>query len=106
MKQVTEELIQKMVDIIVNEADPEKVILFGSQARGDARAPLRTWISSWSSPNPSAKTEEGEPRPCASGARFRASGFRKTFSFTATTKLNTGAILSITSSRERFGRER
>ena len=38
MKQVTEELIQKMVNIIVNEADPEKVILFGSHARGDARA--------------------------------------------------------------------
>ena len=37
MKQVTEELIQKMVGIIVNEADPEKVILFGSRARGDAR---------------------------------------------------------------------
>lgn len=37
MTQVTEELIQKMVDIIVNEADPEKVILFGSRARGDAR---------------------------------------------------------------------
>lgn len=37
MTQVTEELIQKMVDIIVNEADPEKVILFGSHARGDAR---------------------------------------------------------------------
>ena len=37
MTQVTEELIQRMVDIIVNEADPEKVILFGSRARGDAR---------------------------------------------------------------------
>ena len=37
MTQVTEELIQKMVDIIVNEVDPEQVILFGSHARGDAR---------------------------------------------------------------------
>ena len=36
MRQVTEELIQKMVNIIVNEADPEKVVLFGSRARGDA----------------------------------------------------------------------
>lgn len=37
MTQVTEELVRKMVDIIVSEADPEKVILFGSRARGDAR---------------------------------------------------------------------
>ena len=37
MKQVTEKLIQKMVGIIVNEVDPEKVVLFGSRARGDAR---------------------------------------------------------------------
>ena len=37
MKQVTEKFIQKMVDIIVNEADSEKVILFGAHARGDAR---------------------------------------------------------------------
>ncbi|MFZ4703922.1 MAG: nucleotidyltransferase domain-containing protein [Candidatus Methylumidiphilus sp.] len=26
-----------MVDIIVREADPEQIILFGSRARGDAR---------------------------------------------------------------------
>lgn len=37
MKRVAQELIRKMVDIIVNEADPEKAILFGSRARGDAR---------------------------------------------------------------------
>lgn len=37
MKRVAEELIQKMADMIVNEADPEKAILFGSRARGDAQ---------------------------------------------------------------------
>lgn len=36
MKPVTEQLIGQMVDAIVAEAHPERVILFGSQARGDA----------------------------------------------------------------------
>ena len=36
MKPVTEELIRQMVGAIVAEAQPERVILFGSQARGDA----------------------------------------------------------------------
>jgi predicted nucleotidyltransferase len=31
------ELLRRMVDIIVREADPEAIILFGSRARGDAR---------------------------------------------------------------------
>ena len=31
-------LIREMVDTIVREADPDTVILFGSRARGDARA--------------------------------------------------------------------
>lgn len=30
------ELLRRMVDIIVREADPEAIILFGSRARGDA----------------------------------------------------------------------
>lgn len=40
MKQVevTEALLQQMVEVIVNEANPEQVILFGSHARGDASA--------------------------------------------------------------------
>ena len=33
-----EALLERMVRTIVNEADPEQVILFGSQARGDATA--------------------------------------------------------------------
>lgn len=37
MKRVAQELIRKMAGMIVNEADPEKAILFGSRARGDAR---------------------------------------------------------------------
>ena len=36
MKTPTEDLIRQMVDAIVAEARPERVILFGSQARGDA----------------------------------------------------------------------
>ena len=36
MKPVTEHLIHQMADAIVAEAHPERVILFGSQARGDA----------------------------------------------------------------------
>lgn len=40
MKQVevTETLLQRMVKVIVDEADPEQIILFGSHARGDASA--------------------------------------------------------------------
>ena len=37
MMQVTDELLNQMVDAIVEEVDPEKVILFGSHARGDQR---------------------------------------------------------------------
>ena len=36
MKPVTENLIRQMVGAIVAEARPERVILFGSRARGDA----------------------------------------------------------------------
>jgi len=32
------EVLRQMVDIIVREADPEAIILFGSRARGDADA--------------------------------------------------------------------
>lgn len=31
-------ILRQMVEIIVREADPEAIILFGSRARGDARA--------------------------------------------------------------------
>lgn len=34
---VTEELLQQVVRTILEEVDPEMVILFGSHARGDAR---------------------------------------------------------------------
>ena len=37
MKRVAEELMRKMAGMIVNEADPEKAMLFGSRACGDAR---------------------------------------------------------------------
>jgi len=30
-------LLQQMVEVIVREADPDAIILFGSRARGDAR---------------------------------------------------------------------
>ncbi|MYF07224.1 MAG: nucleotidyltransferase domain-containing protein [Rhodospirillaceae bacterium] len=36
MAQVDEALLQRMTAAIVDEADPERVILFGSRARGDA----------------------------------------------------------------------
>jgi uncharacterized protein len=32
-----DELLRLMVEVIVREADPEKIILFGSRARGDAK---------------------------------------------------------------------
>ena len=38
MTQVTDHLLDQMVQAIVAEVDPEQVILFGSYARGDARA--------------------------------------------------------------------
>lgn len=36
MNAVTDALLSEMVDAIVREADPEKVVLFGSRARGDS----------------------------------------------------------------------
>ena len=38
MLQVTEELLKEMTDLIVREVKPRKSILFGSYARGTARA--------------------------------------------------------------------
>ncbi len=38
MVAVTEETLQQMVQAIVREVDPEEIWLFGSQARGEARA--------------------------------------------------------------------
>ena len=35
MDQLTDALLQQMVDAIVDEVNPEQVILFGSRARGD-----------------------------------------------------------------------
>jgi predicted nucleotidyltransferase len=35
---VTEEVLSDMVEAIVWEVDPERIYLFGSRARGDARA--------------------------------------------------------------------
>jgi predicted nucleotidyltransferase len=37
MEPATEQLIQKITEIIVQEMNPKEVILFGSQARGAAR---------------------------------------------------------------------
>lgn len=37
MTQVTDAILQQMVKAIVEEVDPEQVILFGSRARGDDR---------------------------------------------------------------------
>jgi uncharacterized protein len=37
MHKLAPETIQKMVEVIVREVDPQTVILFGSHARGDAR---------------------------------------------------------------------
>jgi len=37
MTQITDKLLDQMVQAIVAEVDPEQVILFGSRARGDAR---------------------------------------------------------------------
>jgi len=38
MSQAEDSIIQEIVDTIVREVDPETVILFGSHARGNARA--------------------------------------------------------------------
>lgn len=37
MPDVTDALLDRMIRTIVDEVDPEQVILFGSRARGDAR---------------------------------------------------------------------
>ena len=36
MTRVDDALLERMVQVIVDEVDPEQVILFGSRARGDA----------------------------------------------------------------------
>ena len=38
LPRVDDALLQQMVEVIVEAADPEQVILYGSRARGDARA--------------------------------------------------------------------
>ena len=38
MTRVDDALLERMVQVIVDEVDPEQVILFGSRARGDAGA--------------------------------------------------------------------
>lgn len=38
MIRITDEILRDMVKVIVDEVDPEQVILFGSRARGDASA--------------------------------------------------------------------
>ncbi len=38
MAQVSDALLDQMVERIVQEVDPDQIILFGSRARGDARA--------------------------------------------------------------------
>ena len=38
MTPVDDALLERMVQVIVEEVDPERVILFGSRARGDAAA--------------------------------------------------------------------
>ena len=38
MTEVSDSLIDRMVQKIVEEVDPDQIILFGSRARGDARA--------------------------------------------------------------------
>ncbi|HIJ95454.1 MAG TPA: nucleotidyltransferase domain-containing protein [Desulfuromonadales bacterium] len=38
MLQITEKLLQEMTDLLVREANPRKIILFGSHAHGTARA--------------------------------------------------------------------
>ena len=38
MTQVSDSLLDRMVQKIVEEVDPDQIILFGSRARGDARA--------------------------------------------------------------------
>ena len=36
MSEIEQNLLRDIVDIIIREADPEQIILFGSRARGDA----------------------------------------------------------------------
>lgn len=37
MIEVTNEILKEMTDVIVEAVDPEQIILFGSQAKGDAK---------------------------------------------------------------------
>jgi len=37
MRQVTDEVIQEMVQALIQAGDPERIVLFGSRARGEDR---------------------------------------------------------------------
>ena len=60
--QVTDDLLNKMVQAIVAEVDPEQIILFGSRARGDAREDSDVDLLVIESPPPSvtAGADAGE----------------------------------------------
>ena len=96
MAQLTDTLLQQMVDAIVVEVDPEQVILFGSRAKGDAHEDSDVDLVVLES----EPFEDGRSRHAEEVRLYSAlSNFRvpKTSSSTVTRKRSIGRIPSTTS---------
>ena len=91
MLDVTAELLDRIVWTIVDEVDPEQVVLFGSRARGDAR-PTPTSTSSSSSPSRSAPGGAGAPRPSGSTGALAAISLPTTCWSRAVTRSSGGGL--------------
>ena len=94
MARVDDALLRRMTAAIVEAADPERVILFGSRARGDAGpdSDVDLVVVEAEPFGPGGGT--AAPKRRGSGARSQNSTFRRTSWFTAWTKPSAGAAPS------------
>ena len=105
MTQVTDALLEQMVQAIVDEVDPEQVILFGSRA--EARSG-RIRTRSGGRGSRTLRVLDPEPAPrrqSGSGGRCPALSCRRTSLSTAETRPSVGAARSTTFWRGRSERE-
>ena len=99
MTQVDDALLRQMVKTIVDEVDPEQVILFGSRARGDAAADSDVDFVVVEAAPFGKEPRSGAPKRLVFGAHWQDSKSPRTFCSSAATRWNTGAIPSTTSWR-------
>ena len=90
MPDVTDAILDRMIRTIVDEVDPEQVILFGSRARGDARSDSDIDLLIIES-EPFGAAEARTTRRSVSVAPCRQARLPGTSSFTAATRSSAGA---------------